>query len=92
MKGEYPMLVLETADGFRTTISALRTLVEGEGVSFHIFPLSEEQCVRILLKNLGKLMPKTEIREELEALHIQVQAFMQLRSRRRYQDAEKDRS
>jgi hypothetical protein len=35
MKGEYLMLVPETADGFRTTISALRSLGEGEGVSFH---------------------------------------------------------
>jgi hypothetical protein len=43
-----------------------------------------------LLKKLGKRMPETEIREELEALHIQVQAVMQLRSQRREQDAEKD--
>jgi hypothetical protein len=47
--------------------------------------------VRLLLKNLGKRMPETEIREELEALHVQVQAVMQLRSRRRDQDAEKER-
>jgi hypothetical protein len=43
-----------------------------------------------LLKNLGKPMPETEIREKLDALHIQVQAAMQLRSRRRDQNAEKD--
>jgi hypothetical protein len=48
--------------------------------------------VRQLLKNLGKRMLETEIREELEALHIQVQAVMQLRSRRRDQDAEKYRA
>jgi hypothetical protein len=47
--------------------------------------------VRLLLKNLGKRMPETEIREKLEALHVQVQAVMQLRSRRRDQDAEKER-
>jgi hypothetical protein len=55
--------------------STLRSLGEGEGV-------------RLLLKNFGKRMPETEIRKELEALHIQVQAVMQLRSRRRDQDAE----
>jgi hypothetical protein len=35
MKGEYLMLVPETADGFRATISALRSLGEGEGVFSH---------------------------------------------------------
>jgi hypothetical protein len=34
MKGEYLILAPETADGFRATISALRSLGEGEGVSF----------------------------------------------------------
>jgi hypothetical protein len=43
-----------------------------------------------LLKNVGKRMPEAEIREELEALHINVQAVMQLRSKRRNQDPEKD--
>jgi hypothetical protein len=47
--------------------------------------------VRLLLKELDKRMPEAEIREELEALHINVQAVMQLRSRRRDQDPEKDR-
>jgi hypothetical protein len=37
-------------------------------------------------------MPEVEIREELEALHINVQAVMQLRSKRRDQDPEKDRT
>jgi hypothetical protein len=85
------MLVPETADGFRTTIIALRSLGEEEGVTFHTFSLPEDRCMRLLLKNLGKRMAETEIREELEALHIQVQAVMQLRSRRWDQDAEKDR-
>jgi hypothetical protein len=47
--------------------------------------------VRLLLKNVGKRMPEAEIREELEALHINVQAVMQLQSKRRDQDPEKDR-
>jgi hypothetical protein len=91
MKNEYVMLVPETADGFRTTVSALRSLGEGEGVSFHTFSLPEDRCMLLLLKNLGKRMPETDIREELESLHIQVQAAMQLRSRRRDQVAEMER-
>jgi hypothetical protein len=91
MKGEILMLVPETADGCRATIGALRSLDANEGVSFHTFSLSEDRCVRLLLKNLGKRMPEAKIREELEALHINVEAVMQLRSRRRDQDPEKDR-
>jgi hypothetical protein len=91
MKGQYLMLVPETAGGFRATISALRSLREGEGVSFHTFSLPEDRCVRLLLKNLGKRMPEAEIKGEIEALRIHVQAVMQLRSRLRDQDIEKDR-
>jgi hypothetical protein len=36
-------------------------------------------------------MAEDEVREELEALHINVQAVVQLRSKRRDQDPEKDR-
>jgi hypothetical protein len=36
-------------------------------------------------------MPEAEIKEDLEALHINVQAVMQLRSKRRDQDPVKDR-
>jgi hypothetical protein len=61
MKGEYLMLVLETVDGIRVTISALRSLVDSEGVSFHTFSLPEVRCVRILLINLGKRKPETGI-------------------------------
>jgi hypothetical protein len=91
MRGEYIMLELVTADGFRATIGALKSLDEGEGVSFHTFPLPEDRCLRLLLKNLGKLMHEHEISEELEATSIQVQAVMRFRWRRRYQDSEKDR-
>jgi hypothetical protein len=91
MKGEYLMLVPETADGFRATISVLRSLGEGEGVRFHTFSLPEDRCVRLLLKNLGRRMPEAAIKGELEALRIHVQVVMQLRSRRRDQDVEKDR-
>jgi hypothetical protein len=88
MKGEYFILVPETAHGFWATIGALRSLGEGDDMRF----LSPEgPMLRLLLKNLGKRMRDHEIREELEATSIQVQAVMQLRSRRRDQDAEKDR-
>jgi hypothetical protein len=90
IKREILMLVSETADDFRTTIGALRSLDESEGVSFHTFSLPGDPCVRLLLKNLGKCMPEAEIREELESLHINVQAVMQLRSKRRDKDPEKD--
>jgi hypothetical protein len=43
MKGETLMLVRETADGFRATIGALRSLGEDKGVSFHIFSLPEDR-------------------------------------------------
>jgi hypothetical protein len=85
------MLVPETADGFRATIGALPSLGEGEGVSFHTFPLAEDRCVRQLLKILGKCRPLAENKEEIEALHINAQAVMQVRSKRRDQDPEKDR-
>jgi hypothetical protein len=35
-------------------------------------------------------MPEADIRDELQVLHIYVQEIMQLRSRRRDQDAEND--
>jgi hypothetical protein len=82
MKGEYLMLVPETADGFRATIGALRSLGEDDGMIFHTFSLPEDRCVRLMLKNLGKYIPEAEIKGELEALRIHVQAVMQLRSRR----------
>jgi hypothetical protein len=91
VKGEILMLVPETADGFRATTGALRSLGEGKGVSFHTFSLPEDRCVRLLLKNLGKRMPEAEIKEVLEVLHVSVHAVMQLRSNRRDQDPEKDR-
>jgi hypothetical protein len=86
MKREILMLVPETTDGFRATIGALRSIDANEGVRFHTFSLPEDRCVRLLLKNLGKRIPEAEIREELEALHITVQTFMQLRSKRRDQE------
>jgi hypothetical protein len=90
LRGETLMLVPETADGFRATLLALRSLGEGKGVSFHTFSLTEEQCIRLLLKNLSKRMLEAKIKEELEALHINIEAVMLLRSKGRDQDPEKD--
>ena len=63
----------------------------GEGVSFHTFTLPEDRCVLLLVKNLGRGIPESVVREELEALDIHVQAALQLRSGRRDQDPTKDR-
>jgi hypothetical protein len=72
MKGEILMLVHKTTDIFRATIGTLRSLDESEGVSFQTFSLSEDGCVRLLVENLGKRMPKADIQEELKALRINV--------------------
>jgi hypothetical protein len=53
LKAEKLMVVPSTADGVRATVSALRSLDGGEGVSFHTFSLPEDRCVRLLVKNLG---------------------------------------
>jgi hypothetical protein len=91
MRGETLMLVPETADGFRATIGTLWSIGEKKVLSFHTFSLPEDQCVHLLLKNVGKRMPEAEIKEEPQALRKSVQAVMQLRSKRRDQDPEKDR-
>jgi hypothetical protein len=91
LKAENLMVVPSTADGFRATVSALRSLDGKEGVSFHNFSLPEDRCVRLLVKNLGTRMSESVVREELEALDIRVQGVMQLRSVRRDQGPAKDR-
>jgi hypothetical protein len=79
-----------TADGFRATVSALRSLDCKEGVSFHTFSLPEDRCVGLLVKNIGKCMPESFVREELEGLDIRVREVTQLRSGRRDQNRTKD--
>jgi hypothetical protein len=85
------MIVPGTADGIRATVSALRSLDGSKGVTFHTFSLPEDRCVHLLVKKLGRQMPESVVREELEALGIRVQGVMQLRSGRRDQDATRDR-
>jgi hypothetical protein len=91
VKGEKLMLAPETSDGFRATVTALRSLDGGKGVSFHAFSLPEDRSVRLQIKNVGKSMPESAVQEELSDLGINVQGVMQLRSGRRDQDAAKDR-
>jgi hypothetical protein len=91
MKAEKLMIVPGTADGFRATVSALRSLDGSKGVSFHTLSLPDDRQVRLFIKNLGRQMPESVFCEELEALGICVQGVMQLRSRRRDLDASKDR-
>ena len=85
------MVVPSTANGFRAVISALRSLDVGEGVRFRNFTLPEDRGVRHLVKNLGRGLPESFVREELVALDIHVQAVMQLLSGRRNEDPTKDR-
>jgi hypothetical protein len=85
LKAEKLIVVPSTADGFRAAVSTLRSLDEREGVSFHT-SLPEDRCMRLLVKNIGKRMPESVVREELESLNIRVQGVMQLRSDRRDQD------
>jgi len=47
--------------------------------------------VRLLVENLGRSMPESVVREELESLNIRVQGVMQLRFGRRDQETAKNR-
>jgi hypothetical protein len=67
------MVVPSSANVFRATVSALRSLEGGEGVTFHTFTLPGNRCVWLLVKNLGRGMPESVVREELEAMDIYVQ-------------------
>jgi len=60
-------------------------------VSFHTFTLTEDRCARLLVKNLGRGMPESVVREELETLGIHVHGVTQLCSGRRDQEPAKDR-
>jgi len=91
LKGEKLMVVPSNADGFTAAVSALRSLHGKDGVCFHTFTLRGDRCARLLVKNLGRDMPASVVREELESLNISVQGVTQLRSGRRDLDTAKDR-
>jgi hypothetical protein len=80
IKGKILIIVPYTAEGLRTMVSALRFPDAGEGVTFHTFALLEDRCVRLLVKNLGKLMPEDIVKEELEIFAVGLQAVLHLRS------------
>jgi len=78
IKSKKLMVVPSTADRFRASVSALWSLDGKDGVSFHTFTLPENRCVQLLVKNLGRGMPESVIRRELESLNILVQGVTQL--------------
>jgi hypothetical protein len=86
IKWEKLMLVPHTAEGFRATVSMLRSPDVGGGMTFHTFSLPEDRCVRLLVRNLGRRMPEGIVKEELDNFGIRVQAILQLRSGRRGQE------
>jgi len=73
LMSENLMVVPSTADGFRAVVSALRSIDGKDGVSFHTFTLLEDRYPRLLVKNLGRGMPESIVREQLESLNICVQ-------------------
>jgi hypothetical protein len=79
-----------TAEGFRAAIRTLRFLDGKEGVSFNTFSLPEDRCVRLLVNNLGRIMPEGVVQEELELLDTHFQGVTQLRSGRPDQDPAED--
>jgi hypothetical protein len=62
------MFVTRTARGFRTTVSSLRSLDESIVVIFQTFSLSEDRCVRLLVKKLSRHIHEDFVREELSNL------------------------
>jgi hypothetical protein len=48
LNAENLFIVPSTANGFRATVSVMRSLDWGEGMSFHNFTLPEDRCVRFL--------------------------------------------
>jgi hypothetical protein len=61
------MLVARTADGFRATLSKLRSLDGKRGLRFHTFPLPEDRCLFLLVKTLGRQMPEEVVRVDFDA-------------------------
>jgi hypothetical protein len=84
VKHEKLMLVPRTGEGFRATVSALRSLDGSKGVTSQFSP--EDRCMHLLVKNLCRHMPEDVIKEELENLGICIQGVLQPRSGRREQE------
>lgn len=73
IKREKLTLVPKTADAFRATVSALRSLDGRKGMCFHTISLPQNRCVRLMVKPLGRHMREDVVREELGNLGICVQ-------------------
>jgi hypothetical protein len=87
MKGEVLMVVPENSDVFQATLGLLRFLGGEEGVRYRNFSLPEEGCLRLFL---GKCLPEAEIREEPKTIHINAEVVMELWSKSRDEDSEKN--
>jgi hypothetical protein len=61
MKEERLMLDPKTADVLRATVIELRSLDGSKVVSFLTFSLTEDRCVRLLVKTLGKQVPESVV-------------------------------
>ena len=72
----------DTADCVQATVTALRSIEEGKGVSFQTYSVPDDRTVRLLMTNLGRKMPQSDVREELEMLCVPVVLVLQLRSHR----------
>ena len=85
------MFLSSTTDGFRAAVRSLRSLDGKECLSFQIFTLPEDSCVRLLVKNLDRGIPESVVGDKLESLNISFQIVTQLSSGRRDQDRANDR-
>lgn len=90
IKGEKWMVALSPTDGFRGVVSTILSIDGMEVWSFYNFTLPDDRCVRLLVKNLFRRMPRMDAREELETLNILVQGVSQRRSGRLELDPAKD--
>ena len=59
------MVVPSTADGLRAFVSALRSLDGKDGVRFHTVILPQGKSARLMIKNVGRNMPESVLKEEL---------------------------
>ena len=91
MRGNQLIITPDTANCYRATITALRTLPKERGVVFHTYTPPRERSVRLLIKHLGRNMPLEDVVEELLACGIEGASVTQLRSNHRDADSSRDR-
>jgi hypothetical protein len=91
LKSEKLIVVPLTADGSEP-LSVYCGPSMGGSMCFYTFTLTEDLCMRLLVKNLRRGMPNIVVQEELGSLNIRVEGFTQLRSGRRDHEPDKERS